>query len=102
MDTKKVINNQEYELQYIKTFRHTLWQSSSDRFEHTEELVDAWLTGTTQGKWFFKKAIDIGWEEHLDQSTYELIIKVKGYLQPKHRTEYALKFLDNFYDSYYN
>ena len=95
MDTTKVINNQVYRLHHIKTFRRTLW----DRFNHTEELVDEWLTRSTQGKWFFKKAIDIGWEEHLDQSTYELIIKVKGYLQPKHWTEYALKFFDNSYNS---
>ena len=42
-----------------------------------------------------QKAIDISWNEHLDQSTYELVVTVKGYLQPEHQTEYALKFLDN-------
>jgi len=57
MDTKKVIDNKVYELYHIKTFRQTFWHSSKYQHENIKELVDDWITGSTQGKWFFKKPL---------------------------------------------
>lgn len=91
----KVIDNRVYNLYCIKKFRQMFWDCYEDPNSCIENLIESWLTMTPEGQFFNKKAIDISWAEYFDQSSYELVIGVKGYLQPKHWTEHSLKFLDN-------
>ena len=98
MVTRKVIDNQVYELHRFVEFRfsfYDIYSKQEPHKPHVTELVQKWLTDTDRGRWVQSRALEISWDEERDLYSYDLKIKVNGFLLPKYWTEYCLKFLDN-------
>ena len=98
MVTRKVIDNQVYELHRFVEFRYSFYEihnRQEPHDPHINNLVQEWLRDTEKGQWVHSRAIEVGWAEEQDFYSYDIKIKITGFLLPKYWTEYCLKFLDN-------